>query len=132
MNKIGVASFFMLILCLISFRVGYAQQIKEPKLKFLESRIINVDSIKAGQEYKVSLSYKNTGQQDLIIKDINKTCNCTEVVLSKKILRTGETGQIDISVDTEGKRGANTIVVTLTTNSVPHSSIIRINLNVTD
>lgn len=45
MNKIGVASFFMLILCLISFRVGYAQQIKEPKLKFLESRIINVDSI---------------------------------------------------------------------------------------
>ena len=101
-----------------------------PKFKFLDSRVINVPSIRAGETYNVSVRYKNEGNQTLVVKNVNKTCNCTEAVVQQEILEPGAIGQVDITIDTEGKRGRNTIVVTLATNAKPATSIIRIDLNV--
>ncbi len=127
-SKIALRLIFLFAIMIFWGTFVFCQE--APKFKFLDSRVINVPSIRAGETYNISVRYKNEGNQTLVIKKVNKTCNCTKAVVQHKILEPGASGQVDITIDTEGKRGQNTIVITLATNAKPASSIIRINLNV--
>lgn len=100
------------------------------KLTFIDSRLVQYGDIKEGDVASVNIKFKNDGDEPLIILNSYKTCNCTDVKYSKKPLKKGEEGEVNINVDTSNKYGYQTIVVRLLTNAPQAYSIVRIDMNV--
>ncbi len=88
-----------------------------PELEFIDSRLVQLGNIKEGDIVNVSIRFKNIGDDTLILLNNFPTCNCTDVSYAKKVYNPGESGTINIKLDTTGKFGDQTIVVKLLTNS---------------
>jgi len=63
--------------------------------------------------------YTNTGNQPLIILDVESTCGCTTPVYTKEPLKPGATGLITVEYDTsrEGKFDKSVIITSTAKNS---------------
>ena len=103
---------------------------KGPELSFIDKRVVEYGDIQSGEKAEVYVSYKNTGDQNLLIQDVGRSCNCTEVECDRNTLLPGETGKVKIIIDTKGKLGPEVIIVKLYLNTKRRHVIIRINLNV--
>jgi hypothetical protein len=58
----------------------------------------------AGQ-IEVSFKFKNTGEKDLLILSVEKTCGCTETQKPEGFIKPGEEGVIKAKYNTEGRPG---------------------------
>lgn len=105
---------------------------KPAKLQFIDSRIIEYGDIRQGEIAEVTVHFKNIGDDNLVIYDISKTCNCTEAIIPKKVYSSGEEGRVSIKISTAGKIGQQTIVLKMMTNGENDYYIIRVNLTVLD
>ncbi len=126
MNNKILLSLFVLVLPLLQISS------KEPKLKFLDKRVVDFKNINRGDTLKYTLAFTNIGDEDLVIKSVNKSCTCTSSSVDKDVIKKGEIGYLRINVSTDNQLGAIAVVVTLKTNANPSSSIVRLNMNVVD
>ncbi len=85
--------------------------------------------VKAGDLFEKHIRIKNTGDENLYVLNVYKSCTCTQVTLSDSVLRPGEEKVIRIRIETEGKRGLQTIIVKLTLNTKRKYEVIRLNVN---
>ena len=86
------------------------------KVKFTE---LNFDFGKVTQGIKLEhiYSFTNEGNGKLIIQSVQPSCGCTGASIGdEKEFDNGETGEIKISFNTEGRSGTITKTVTVTTN----------------
>lgn len=85
---------------------------KLPKLK-LNSTEYNFGDVEEGKLVETKIGFKNIGNADLIISQVKTSCGCTAVLLSSKKLQPGESGNLRIELDTNGREGklTRTIVV---------------------
>ena len=109
-----------------------SSDLKPAKLQFIDSRIIEYGDIRQGDIAEVSVRFKNTGDDNLVIYDISKTCNCTKATIPKKVYSSGEEGRVSIKVSTVGKNGHQTVVLKMMTNGENEYYIIRVDLTVID
>ncbi|MCR5463257.1 MAG: DUF1573 domain-containing protein [Bacteroidales bacterium] len=100
------------------------------KLHFVDKRIVDYGEILQGEIADIAIRFTNVGEEDLVIYDIIKTCNCTDVAVDKKVLPPGDEDSVAIHVSTKGKLGPQTVVLKLLTNGENEYYIIRVNLNV--
>jgi hypothetical protein len=103
-------SFSALIVDKISNPVG-----KFPKL-MLEKHQIDFGKVEEGKIVIDKISFRNSGNGILEIRDVKSTCDCTAALLSSKKLDPGETGNLRIELDTAGRSGKLTRTVSLLTN----------------
>lgn len=67
--------------------------------------IWNLGEISPLKKYKHEFVFKNTGDENLVIKDVIPTCGCTTVKPEKTVYKPGEKGSIEVFFNPVGKKG---------------------------
>ena len=91
----------------------------------------NFGTINQGEVVSHTFKFKNTGSEPLIITDAKATCGCTIPKKPTEPIAPGETGELVVEFNSAGKSGAQTKQVTVTANTNPPQSFIRIVSDVT-
>lgn len=88
-------------------------------------------TISEGERVSYSFKFTNTGKSDLIISDARAECGCTIPTFSKEPIPPGGKGKIDVEYNSEGRGGGiHEKAVTVTSNSIPKTRVLRIKVNV--
>ena len=150
MNKIvfiGIASIFALASC----NAGNEEQVTSeaienpisadsrekvdtkslPEITF-DKDFHDFGKISEGEKVTYSFRFKNTGKGDLIVQTASGSCGCTVPEIPEKPLRPGETGFIKVQFNSEGRTGIQEKQVTVITNTIPNTNIIRIKAEVNE
>lgn len=88
--------------------------------------------ISEGEKVTYSFRFKNTGKGDLIVQTASGSCGCTVPEIPEKPLSPGETGFIKVQFNSEGRAGIQEKQVTVVTNTIPNTNIIRIKAEVNE
>lgn len=76
--------------------------VNPPELTF-EVKEYDFGSVEEGKLVKYAFKFKNTGKSDLIITDAKAGCSCTVPTIPLEPIPPGESGQIDVVFNSEGK-----------------------------
>jgi hypothetical protein len=150
MNKIvfiGIASIFALASC----NAGNQEQVTSeaienpisadsrekvdtkslPEITF-DKDFHDFGKISEGEKVTYSFRFKNTGKGDLIVQTASGSCGCTVPEIPEKPLSPGETSFIKVQFNSEGRTGIQEKQVTVITNTIPNTNIIRIKAEVNE
>ncbi len=98
-------------------------------MQFMEEEY-NFGTINQGEVVSHTFKFKNTGSEPLIITDAKASCGCTVPKKPNEPVAPGETGELVVEFNSAGKSGAQTKQVTVTANTNPPQSFIRITSDV--
>jgi hypothetical protein len=79
-----------------------------------------------GEKVTYTFTFKNTGKQDLIIKDATASCGCTVPKFTTKPVAPGEKGEIEVIFDSSNRSGRQVKSITVWTNCQPNQTKIQI------
>lgn len=88
-------------------------------------------TIKEGDIVEHTFTFTNTGEAPLIIESARASCGCTVPSWPKEPIAVGETGEIMVRFNSTGKPNVQNKTVTITANSYPKISRLRIKAFVT-
>ncbi|RUT79222.1 DUF1573 domain-containing protein [Ancylomarina longa] len=88
-----------------------------PKFEFTEE-IHKFGVISEGEIAVCEFYYKNTGQADLIISNIETSCGCTAVDWDKYPLKQGEEAKLSVQFDSKGRSGIQYKAITIFCNTI--------------
>ena len=86
--------------------------------------------IKEGDVVEHEFVFKNTGDAPLIIASATGSCGCTVPEWPKEPIGIGEEGTIRVKFDSKKKKGLQNKTVTLTANTFPKQTKLRIKANI--
>ncbi|MEN8223060.1 MAG: DUF1573 domain-containing protein [Acidobacteriota bacterium] len=98
-----------------------------PEITF-EKEKIDFGEITSGKVVDLEYTFENTGDDTLIIKNINTSCGCTYTRLEKKEYEPGEKGVIPVKFFSKGYRGKVIKSVTVVSN-VKANPYVRLSLS---
>ena len=96
-----------------------------PKIVF-EDESHNFGAIKEGLIAEYTFTFKNTGDQPLILKDVRPSCGCTTPEWSKEPVLPGKTGLIHVKYNSAGRPGKFNKSITITSNIPDETKILFI------
>ncbi len=79
-----------------------------------------------GEKVTYSFRFKNTGSGDLIIADVSSSCGCTVPRFTKEPVKPGEEGTIQVTFDSNNRKGFQSKTVTVISNTQPNSRVLKI------
>ena len=83
-------------------------------------------TIKEGDVVTHVFKFKNTGEAPLIIQKAQGSCGCTVPEYSKEPIAVGEEGTIKVQFNSKGKPGTQNKTVTITANTKPATTRLKI------
>ena len=83
-------------------------------------------TIQQGDEPQFSFTFKNTGNEPMIISNAKGSCGCTVPKWPKEPIAPGATGEISVKFASKGKKGTQNKTVTLTANTTPPNTKLRV------
>lgn len=91
-----------------------------PKFEF-DKEIFDFGVVEEGETVKTTFKFKNTGKTPLIITDASATCGCTVPEYPKTPIKPGESGEISVSFNSQGRLGMQDKIVTIKSNANPEA-----------
>lgn len=88
---------------------------KVTQISFSEKKH-NFGNIEEGDVVKHTFTFTNTGNQPLVISNIQTTCGCTAPEYSEKPVMPGQTGQVTVQFNSMGKMGQQEKKITIYAN----------------
>ncbi len=88
-------------------------------------------TIAEGDVVEHTFMFTNTGNTPLVIQDAQTTCGCTVPKKPEAPVPPGETGEIQVRFNSQGKAGVQNKAVTITANTEPATTRLFIKANVT-
>ncbi len=88
-------------------------------------------TINEGDVVEHTFSFTNTGEAPLIIQGVQASCGCTAPDWSKDPIPVGGKGFVKAKFDSQGKPNINNRTVTVTANTWPKQTVLRIKAMVT-
>lgn len=88
-------------------------------------------TINEGDKVSHTFKFTNTGEAPLIIQNAQGSCGCTVPTWPKEPIPVGGTGEITAEFDSKGKPNLQNKTVTITSNTWPKKTILRIKAQVT-
>jgi hypothetical protein len=82
----------------------------------LTSTSLDLGTISDDKEIDTKIAFKNTGIATLEISNVKGSCGCTVPALTKKTYEPGESGEIDVKYSPKGKKGVQSVNVTISSN----------------
>lgn len=79
-----------------------------------------------GEKVSFGFKFKNTGNADLVIAQVNSSCGCTVPKFPKTPVKPGEENVITVMFDSQDRKGIQNKTITVTSNCQPSNSVIRI------
>lgn len=99
------------------------------ELKFNEEEF-DFGNITAGEQVTHVFKFKNTGKEPLVISNAKGSCGCTVPKWPKEPIAPGKSGEIEVKFDSKNKTGKQTKNVTITANTEPANTILKISADV--
>lgn len=100
-----------------------------PAISFAQE-LHDFGTIKDGDVVEHVFSFVNEGEAPLIISDAKATCGCTVPEWPRQPIGVGDSGEIKVRFNSKGKPGVQNKTVTLTANTWPTTTRVRIKANV--
>jgi len=91
-----------------------------------EATEINFGEVKEGAVVNKIYKLKNTGKKRLMIEKVEGSCGCTVAEWPRYPVEPGENAEIKVNFNTLGKRGEQDKTITVTANTEPVQTILRI------
>ena len=88
-------------------------------------------TITEGDEVEKVFKFKNVGEAPLIISSAKASCGCTVPKWPKEPIGVGEEGEIMVRFNSKGKPGVQNKTITITANTYPSTSRLKIKADVT-
>jgi len=104
-------------------------KLEGPILNFI-SKDHDFGLITEGEVVIHTFKFKNTGNSPLIISEATGSCGCTTPSWSGDPIKPGEDGYIEVKFDSDGRVGSNSKTVTITANTIPNKTYLKISANV--
>ena len=104
---------------------GLSTSIKAPQLT-IDSPVFDFGEVIEGEKLEHSFLIKNTGEASLVISSAKSSCGCTVSKFPKDPILQGQSAEVLVVFNTEGKIGKQNKTVTLLTNTVPRAKVLTI------
>ena len=82
--------------------------------------------IEQGEKVTHLFTFKNTGNEPLVLSNVKPSCGCTTPKWTKEPVAPGADGEIMVEFDSKGKSGKQTKTVTVTANTEPATIVLTI------
>lgn len=82
-----------------------------------DKQVYDFGTVNEGDFVETVFKVTNSGKTDLVITNAQATCGCTIPVWPKEPIKPGETGDVKVRFNTNGKPNRQQKTVTLTTNT---------------
>jgi len=105
---------------------GTSGKSKLPVMTF-ENTTHDFGSIVQGEKVAHKFVFTNTGGSDLIISDASATCGCTVPTYSRKPIKPGKSGEIEVVFNSAGRTGSQHKSIRVLTNAQPNT--IRLDID---
>ena len=79
-----------------------------------------------GEKVSFGFKFKNTGNADLVIAQVNSSCGCTVPKFPKTPVKPGDESVITVMFDSQDRKGVQNKTITVASNCQPSNSVIRI------
>ena len=86
----------------------------------------NFGTIQQGDTPEFTFTFTNTGNEPMIISNAKGSCGCTVPQWPKEPIAPGETGEINVKFSSKNKKGSQNKTVTLTANTTPPTTKLRV------
>jgi len=96
-----------------------------PEFKF-GSETFDFGEISEGETIEHTFTFVNTGEAPLIIQNASASCGCTVPSYSKEPVPPGGSGEVFVRFDSKNKKGAQSPTVTVTANTFPKVTKLRL------
>ncbi len=96
-----------------------------PVIKF-ETTTHDFGLILQGEKVSYTFKFKNTGNKDLIIKEVSTSCGCTVPKYSSKPIEPGKSGEVEVIFDSSNRTGKQYKTVTVWSNCQPSKTKLQI------
>ncbi len=116
----------VLMLMMAAAVVSSVAQQKGPILKWDSATHDFGDLKEADGEVTHKFVFVNEGTEPLVITNVHPSCGCTTADYTKSPVMPGKSGYVSATYDPSGRPGPFKKTITVTTNCVPQTSIIRI------
>lgn len=83
-----------------------------------------------GEKVTYNFIFHNTGGSDLLISKVSTSCGCTVGKYPKELIKPGEGGEVEVTFDTNRRKGIQNKTITVLANTEPNKTLIRIKANV--
>jgi hypothetical protein len=97
----------------------------------LVEKTFDFGNIKQGEVVGHTFRVKNAGEKDLFLQEIESGCGCTTARYTRKPIRPGEEGTIEVRFDSGGRFGKQYKTVRVTSNIREGSFELVVKANVT-
>lgn len=91
-----------------------------------EEEVFDFGDIVEGDVVEHLFKFKNTGKNPLIISHAQGSCGCTVPDWPQDPIVPGEEGEIKVKFNSKGKQGEQDKTVTISANTIPNKTTIRI------
>lgn len=95
------------------------------KIEF-EEEVFDFGEITEGEVVEHVFVFKNTGENPLIINNAKGSCGCTAPEWPRSPIEPGATGEMKVKFNSKGKQGEQNKTVTVTANTLPNTTVIRV------
>jgi len=79
-----------------------------------------------GEKVSYTFKFENTGESDLLISRVSTSCGCTVGDYPKEPIEPGESGKIEVTFNSHGKKGFQNKSVTVLANTEPNATTLFI------
>lgn len=110
--------------------IAHAESGKMPVIKF-ESLEHDFGTVPEGEKVEHVYKFTNEGSTDLVISNVKPSCGCTVPDYTKTPVKPGETGEVKVTFDTNGKPGNQQKTVTVTANTEKGTETLNFKATVT-
>lgn len=100
-----------------------------PEITFQEKVHAFGDLIE-GEKVAYTFTFKNTGNSNLLVKDVKADCGCTTPHWDKQPVKPGESGRIEVVFDSSGRQGNQFKSIKIFTNTPEKEYTLAITANV--
>jgi hypothetical protein len=93
-------------------------------------KVHDFGDINQGDKVSYNYTFKNTGNNDLIISSAQGSCGCTVPEYPKTPIKPGKSGTMKVSFDSAGKTGSQSKTVTIRANTATGVETLTIKANI--
>jgi hypothetical protein len=127
---------YLLLVCVLGLIVqSFAQEAEKKNGPVISWEKNNHDfgNIVQGDKVEHIFYFTNTGNEPLIVSNVQVSCTCTTLKWSRDPIPPGGNGEVTVSFNSTGKMGIQNKPVTLITNAAnPEGSSITFTMNILD
>ena len=103
---------------------------KVTTIQWIDPQVRDMGKVNEGQEVEITWKFKNSGTEQLVIRNVSASCGCTIPETPKEPIAPGAEGVIKAKFASNNRPGMNHKQVTVHANTDPAQTVLSFNVEV--